>query len=225
MEIIKVILTSLISAIALFIIAKMMGRKQISQLDFFDYINGITIGSIAAEMATELEKPYKPLIAMIVYGIISVILSLCANKFMKSRKYINSLPTILLNNGIIYRENLKKAKLDLSEFLVLCRQAGYANICDIQSAIFEFNGLLSVIPKSAKRPLTPEDMNITVDESGLQTEIIMDGIVLHDNLKSLGFDEKWLSKRIKDSGYSNEKEVFFAFCDESKEAHFFPMDK
>ena len=92
MQITKVISTSLLSAISLFIIAKVTGHKQISQLDFFDYITGITIGSIAAELATELEKPLNPLIAMIVYGIVAISLSIIAQKKQKLRKYINGTP-------------------------------------------------------------------------------------------------------------------------------------
>ena len=99
MDILKVVLTSVLSAAALFIIGKIIGHKQMSQLDFFDYITGITIGSIAAELATELEKPLYPLIAMIVYGAITVFLTLIASKMPKLRKYINGSPTIIMNNG------------------------------------------------------------------------------------------------------------------------------
>ena len=111
MDIIKVILTSLLSVAALFIITKIMGHKQVAQLDFFDYVSGITIGSIGAELATNLEEPWKPLIALGIYGGVSVILSLLTHKFPKTRKYINGTPTILMNEGKIYRKNLKKAKL------------------------------------------------------------------------------------------------------------------
>ena len=107
MEIIKVALTSLLSVIALFAITKIMGHKQMSQLDFFDYISGITIGSIAAELATELESPLQPLIAIAIYGVTAVVLSKITSLFPKTRKYINGTPTILMNNRKIYRENLK----------------------------------------------------------------------------------------------------------------------
>ena len=113
MEIIKVILTSVLSAAALFFIAKIMGHKQMSQLDFFDYITGITIGSIAAELATELEEPWKPLIAMVVYGTITVILTAVTSKFLRARKFINGTPTIIMNNDKIYRKNMKKAKTSI----------------------------------------------------------------------------------------------------------------
>lgn len=148
MDIIKVILTALLSVAALFIIAKVMGHKQVAQLDFFDYISGITIGSIAAELATDLEEPWKPLIALCIYGTSSVTLSLLTHKFPKTRKYINGTPTIMMHEGKLYRKNLKKAKLDLSEFMLLCREQGYFDLDEIQTAIFEHNGKLSVLPKA-----------------------------------------------------------------------------
>lgn len=129
-------LTALGSFGALFLIAKFIGHKQIAQLDFFDYITGITIGSIAAEMATELEKPWKQLTAMVIYGGATLLLSIIANKFPRTRKYLNGAPTILMDHGKLYHENLKKAKLDLSEFMVMCRQQGYFDLTNIQTAVF-----------------------------------------------------------------------------------------
>lgn len=216
MEILKVVLTSVLSAAALFVIAKIMGHKQMSQLDFFDYITGITIGSIAAELATELEEPLKPLIAMVVYGVITVILTTITSKLPKMRKFINGTPTIIMNNGKIYRKNLKKAKIDLSEFMVMCRQEGYFNLADIQAAIFEYNGRLTVLPVSAKRPLNPEDMNLTPQPEYISTEVIMDGRILEDNLKRMGLDAKWLEKQIKEQGFKNVKEIFLGICDQDK---------
>lgn len=186
MDFIKVILTSLLSAVSLFIIAKITGHKQMSQLDFFDYITGITIGSIAAELATELESPWKPLVAMIIYGLVALGLTILAHKFPKTRKYINGTPTIIMNNGKLYRENMKKAKLELSEFMVLCRQEGYFNINDIETAIFEYNGKITILPKSQKRPLTPEDMNINPERAEIYTEVIMDGRIYMKILNGLG---------------------------------------
>ena len=216
MEILKVILTSVLSAVALFVIAKIIGHKQMSQLDFFDYITGITIGSIAAELATELEEPLKPLIAMVVYGSLTVILTAVTTKLPKMRKYINGTPTILMNNGKIYRKNLKKAKLDLSEFMVMCRQEGYFNLSDIQTAVFEYNGRLTVLPVSSRRPLNPEDINITPEAEYISTEVIMDGRVLEENLKRMGLDSKWLQNQIREQGYKNAKEIFIGVCDQNK---------
>ena len=217
MEIIKVILTSILSVVVLFIIAKILGHKQMSQLDFFDYITGITIGSIAAELATELEKPLKPLIAMVVYGAITVILTLVTSKLPETRKYINGTPTIIMNNGKLYRKNMKKAKLDLSEFMVLCRQEGYFNLDDIQTAIFEYNGRLTVLPKSNKRPANPEDMSISPNPEYINTEVIMDGRILEENLKRMGLNSVWLNNQLKNQGYKNAKEIFLGLCDENKQ--------
>ena len=213
MEIIKVILTSVLSAAALFFIAKIMGHKQMSQLDFFDYITGITIGSIAAELATELEEPWKPLIAMVVYGTVAVILTAVTNKFLRARKFINGTPTIIMNNDKIYRKNMKKAKIDLSEFMVMCRQEGYFNISDIQTAVFEYNGRLTILPKSTKRPVTPKDMNIIPPEEFINTEVIIDGRIMDENLKRMGLNTVWLEQKIKEQGYKNAKEVFLGLCD------------
>ena len=224
MEIIKVLLTSLLSVGALFAVAKIMGHKQMSQLDFFDYISGITIGSIAAELATELEEPLKPLIAIAVYGAAAVLLSKITSLFPKSRKYINGTPTILMNNGKLYRENLKKAKLDLSEFMVMCRQQGYFNLSDIQTAVFEFNGKLSILPVSKKRPANPEDLNLSPAPEYIQTEVVMDGRILDENLKRMGLDDKWLQKQLTAQGYRKPQEVFLALCDENKQLTVFAME-
>lgn len=207
MDIIKVVLTALLSVVALFVITKIMGHKQVSQLDFFDYVSGITIGSIGAELATELEEPYKPLIALAIYGLVSVILNLLAHKMPRTRKYINGTPTILMNGGTIYRQNLKKAKLDLSEFMLLCREQGYFDLDDIQTAIFEHNGRLSVLPKASGKPATPDDLGITVNESGIGVEVIMDGRVMGENLFRIGRDESWLKDRLSAQGYKSEKEI------------------
>lgn len=224
MEIIKVILTSLLSVAALFIIAKIIGHKQISQLDFFDYITGITLGSIAAELATELEDPWKPLIAMLIYGMIAVLLSVITRKFPRSRKFINGTPTIIMNGGKIYRSNLKKAKLDLSEFMLMCRQAGYFNLNDIQTAVFEHNGQLTILPISSKRPMNPEDMNIKPKPEYISTEVIMDGRILDGNLKRMGLDRTWLKKQLGKQGYRNAKEIFLGICDNDNTLSLFKCD-
>ena len=207
MEIIKVILTALLSVGALFIITKIMGHKQVAQLDFFDYVSGITIGSIGAELATELESPEKPLIALAVYGLTSVVLNLLAHKIPRTRKYINGTPTILMDGGKLCRSNLKKAKLDLSEFMLLCREAGYFDIDEIQTAVFEHNGKLSILPKSANRPATPEDLGITVKSAHIGVEVIMDGRIMGENLSRIGRSEKWLQKQLKSQGHKDVKAI------------------
>lgn len=213
MKFLTLCLTALGSFAALFIIAKFIGRKQVSQLDFFDYITGITIGSIAAEMATELEEPWKPLIAMIIYGSVTLLLSSVTIKFPRVRKFLNGTPTILMDHGKLYRENLKKSKLDLSEFMVLCRQQGYFDLTNIQTAVFEYNGKLTILPVSSQRPATPNDLNLAPEQELLFTELIMDGRVLDENLSRMGLNRVWLEKQLKASGVQSADEVFLAVCD------------
>ncbi len=224
METVKIILTSVLSAVTLFIIAKITGHKQMSQLDFFDYISGITIGSIAAELATELEKPWQPFVAMLVYGAIAVILNVLMNKIPRTRKFINGTPTIIMNNGKLYRKNMKKAKLDLSEFMVMCRQEGFFNLNDIQTAIFEYNGRLTILPLSTKRPANPLDMNIIPEPEPISTEVIMDGAVLTENLNRLGLDKNWLKNELKVQGIKSEKQVFLALCDNNNQLTVFKTE-
>lgn len=224
MDIIKIIATALLSVVALFIIAKIMGHKQVAQLDFFDYVSGITIGSIGAELATDLEEPWKPLIALGIYGSVSVLLSLLTHKFPKTRKYINGTPSILMDNGKLYRKNLKKAKLDLSEFMLLCREQGYFDLNEIQTVVFEHNGKLSILPKAANRPATPSDLKITTKATQIGTEVIMDGRVMGENLKRMGLDTKWLEKQLKEQGYKSAKEVFLAVCDREKQLTLFAIE-
>ena len=210
MDIIKVILTAILSVAALFIIAKIMGHKQVAQLDFFDYVSGITIGSIGAELATELEEPYKPLIALCVWGSASLVLNLIAHKLPKTRKYINGTPTILLSGGKLYRKNIKQAKLDLSEFMLLCREQGYFDLDEIQTAVFEHNGKLSILPKAANRPATPEDLGITAKATHIGVEVIMDGRVMGENLCRMGRDGNWLEKQLKAQGCKSAGDIFLA---------------
>lgn len=224
MDVLKVILASLFSAAALFLIAKVIGHKQVAQLEFFDYITGITIGSIAAELATTLDDPWwKPTISMFVFGAVTVALSFTTRKIQRTRKFINGSPTIILNKGKLYRENMKKAKLELSEFLLLCRQEGYFNLNDIQTAVFEYNGKLSILPVSTKRPLNPEDMKLNPQPEHIGTEIIMDGRILDENLKRKGLNVEWLKKEMANQGYKHAKDIFLGICYDNNQLTLFPI--
>lgn len=213
METAKIVLSSLLSYAALFLSAKLIGRKQVSQLDFLDYITGITIGSIGAELATDLENMWKPLVAIAVYALITWLLSLMNQKSLRARKFSNGSPTIVMDNGKLYRGNMKKAKLELSEFMVMCRQQGYFDLADIQTAVFEYNGKLSILPAAQHRPVTPEDMKLAPEQERIFTEAIMDGRILEENLKRMGRDAAWLDKQLRAQGIGGAGEVFLGLCD------------
>ena len=213
METAKIVLASLLSYAAMFLSAKLIGRKQVSQLDFLDYITGITIGSIGAELATDLENMWKPLVAIAVYALITWLLSLMNQKSLRARKFSNGSPTIVMDNGKLYRGNMKKAKLELSEFMVMCRQQGYFDLADIQTAVFEYNGKLSILPAAQHRPVTPEDMKLAPEQERIFTEAIMDGRILEENLKRMGRDAAWLDKQLRAQGIGGAGEVFLGLCD------------
>ena len=224
MEFAKIVLSSLLSYAALFLCAKVIGRKQIAQLNLLDYITGITIGSIAAELATDLENMWKPLAAMGVYVLLTWLLSLIGKRAARSRKFLDGTPTIIMQNGKLYRSNMKKAKLDLSEFMVMCREQGYFNLADIHTAVFEYNGKLTILPVSKKRPVTPEDMKLSPEQETLSTEVIMDGRILEENLKRMGLNAAWLDKQLRTQGVHDAKAVFLGLYDAQNKLTLYKMD-
>ena len=224
MELMKILLASVVSYAALFLCAKVVGRKQISQLDFMDYITGITIGSIAAELATDLENMWKPLVAMAIYTLATWAMARLSLSLSRSRKYLNGSPVIVMDNGKLYRKNMRQAKLELSDFMVMCRQQGFFNLADIQTAVYEYNGRLTILPVSARRPLTPEDMKLSPQQETILSEVIMDGRVLGENLRRMVLDEKWLARQLRSQGIDGPESVFLALCDREKHLSCYPMD-
>ena len=111
----------------------------------------------------------------------------------------------------------------MSEFSLLCRENGYFNLNDIQMAVFETNGKLTVLPKSTARPLEPGDVNIVPEQEYINTEVIMDGRILGENLKRRGLDVTWLKKQLKEQGYKSEKEIFLALCDKNNKLYLFDL--
>lgn len=223
MELLQVAITSVVSFLVLFFLAKIMGHRQIAQLSVFDYINGITIGSIAAELATELEKPLRPLLAMVIYALLTVLLEALALKYQRLRKFISGTPSIILNNGKLYRENMKKARLDLTEFLIQCRQQGYFDLGAIQTAVYESDGRLTILPVAERRPATPEDLGVAPEKEQFFTEVIMDGRILGGNLQRMGVNETWLEKQLQAQGYHSAKEIYLGLVDGNKQLSLYPI--
>lgn len=225
MKFLSICLTSLVSYLVLFFLTKLMGHKQISQLDFFDYITAITIGSIAAEFATELETPWKPLTSMLIYAGATFLLGVVVRKFPCTRKYLNGTSKIIMKDGKINRKNLKKAKLDLNEFLVMCRQQGYFDLGNIHTALFEYNGKLTILPASPSRPATPKDLQLQPEQETPFAEIIMDGKILDKNLQHMGFDRNWLAKQLQQQNIASEKDVVLGLCDRSQHVYFYQSEE
>ena len=217
-------LSSFLSIAVLFLLAKLMGTKQVSQMTMFDYVVGITIGSIAAELATELEEPLRPLTALVVYGITAFAISILTNKCLKARAAVTGKPLVLLENGVIYRENLKKARLDLNEFLTYCRIGGWFDLNQLQSAVLEHNGVVSFLPKEADRPATPADLNLNPKQSQVQMPFVMDGRLLEENIRQAGKEDAWVRRTLLQQGYRDEGDVLLAVWDGGEKLTVFPMD-
>ena len=217
------VLTSLLSIVVLFLLAKLMGSKQVSQMTMFDYVVGITIGSIAAELATELEAPAKPLTALVAYGVAAVAISVLTNKSLKARIVVTGKPLVLLEDGVIYRENLKKARLDLNEFLTYCRIGGWFDLNQLQTAVLEHNGVVSFLPKEKNRPATPTDLDLNPKQSQVQTPFVMDGRLMTDNIRQAGKAEDWVYRSLLRQGYRDEKEVLLALWDGGEKLTVFPL--
>jgi uncharacterized membrane protein YcaP (DUF421 family) len=214
LEILKIVILSFSSIIVLFILTKLMGNREISQLNMFDYVVGITIGSIAAEMATSLENSFmEPLVAMIIYTIITILISFINAKSLNARKIITGKSSIIFDNGKFNFKNLKNSKFDINEFLMQCRINGYFNLSDIQTAILEPNGKLSFLPISIKRSSTPEDLNLIPKQEKTTINLIIDEKILDLNLKQLGFDSTWLIKKLNEQGFASTKNVLLATYD------------
>lgn len=206
---------SIVSLVVLFFMSKLMGNKQISQLNVFDYIIGISIGSIAAELAglQGVDKPLNNVLAIVIYGCFAYLNSVITSKSLRLRKTISGRSIIIMDNGEIYRENMKKARIDTSDFLTLCREQGYFDISQIQTAIIEYDGNLSILPKSPYRPLTPNDMNLSVEKASVITVVALEGVALEANLHLVGRTKQWLINSLEKQGLKLEN-VFIALCDE-----------
>ena len=211
MEILKIIGLSLGSIVVLFILTKIVGQREMSGLSIFDFMLAITIGSIAAEMATSLEDNFmQPLIAMVIYTIVTLIISFINMKFVKLRPIFSGKTLILYDNGTLFKDNFKKAKIDLNDFLSQCRTNGYFNLSDIKTALLEENGKISFLPYSDKRPANASDFNIKPNDDGVSTNLILDGTIMEENLNELNFDKQWLDKALRKQGIYKIENIFLA---------------
>lgn len=213
-DIFYVIVLSIGSFVAIFLLTKLMGYREMSQLSTFDYVNSITIGSIAAEMATSLDDNFaEPLTALIVYAICSVLIAWLTSKSIKLRELIEGKPLVLMNNGELYRDNLKKAKMDVLELLVQCRVNGYFDISKLETILLEGNGRISFLPKVLDRPVTPADMEIKPSQDYMVANVVLDGKIMRNNLRHMGKDETWLRNQMKGQGVDRVEDVLLATCD------------
>lgn len=215
-DLLHVVVLSAVSFAFLFLVTKLMGNRQMSQLTMFDYIAGITLGSLAGEMASHPDpESWLGLASMAVYAALTILINVMNDKSRKARRLFLGQPTILYDRGTLYFSSLKKARLDLSEFMTECRNAGYFDLAQLQMVIMEVNGKLSFLPNEQDRPLTPGDMQMEPQQSRPPMAVIMDGVFLPNRLKATGNTESWLKKQMELQGFTDMEDILLATVDEN----------
>lgn len=217
---IHILLIAIGSFLTLFVIAKLLGKKQVGELDFIDYVVGISIGSIAAEMATNTsDKPfYYYLISMGVFFGLTLIVDMLSTKTNSMKKFFKGSPMVIIKDGVIDYKQLKKSKLDLNDLTALARSKGYFDFDDIAYGIFETDGSLSVLPKSEQKPVVCEDLKIKTEKALLPQNIIVDGQVSQFALKEIGKDIAWLYFKLNINSKKDLKNILLAIYNENDDS-------
>lgn len=213
-----VLLNSIFSFVLLFFLAKLLGKKQIAELNFCDYAIGISIGSIAAQWSTDVDNPwYYYAIALVVFCGISLLITIFERKTLFLKSFLHGKPIIIIREGKIDYENFKRSKLDMADIFGLCRSKGYFDLNEISYAIFETNGEISILPKSANRPTVLRDLGLNEEPPGLTKYIVLDGKLDKNYLDQLQKDEKWVYKKLKVKSKRQLKKILVAFYDEKSD--------
>jgi len=196
------------------VVMRIMGKRQIGELQPFELATAIMISELAAVPMQNTGIPLiNGIIPILTLLIAQFTLSFISLKSVKARGIICGKPSILIENGKINEKNLRNEMFTLNDLLEQLRIKNVPNIADVEFAILETNGQLSVIPKSQKRPVNPEDLNIPTKYEGLPLDLIIDGIAIEKNLSQAGLDMDWLKSEINKSGIDNVKNVLFATLD------------
>ena len=213
-KILQTALGSTISVSALFILTRIIGKKQMSQLTFFDYVIGISIGSIAGDYAIHSEVGAEAgITALVVFTIASLAVYFISVKSYIGRKLLDGMPAIVIENGRFIESGLKKTKLTVNDLLEECRQKNVFDIADIEFAILEASGKLSVLLKSQNQPLTPKDMRIPTAQTGLCVNVVIDGKPIREHLRAINMDEDWLRDELKKQNYEDYSNILLAHLD------------
>lgn len=201
-----------ISFVVLLFLARIMGKKQISQLTFFHYVTGITIGSIAAEIASQKETPFVDgIISLVWWAILTVLMTYASQLSPKVRLLLDDEPTIIIKDGKISFKSLKSSRMNMDDVMMLLREQSIFSIDDVEYAVLETNGELSVLKKAAEQGATKQDVKADLTSpTYIPSEIISDGKLVHKNLKELNLDEEWVMKKLRKQGIHSIKEVYFA---------------
>lgn len=214
-----VLINSVVSFVYLFIISKLLGKKQIAQLEFIDYAVGISLGSIAAEMATTDKPFYHYLIAMTIFFLLAFLIAVIGRKSTFLKRIFKGKPATLIYDGKINYKQICKSNIDINDLLSMLREKGYFDINSVAYAIFETSGELSVLPKGAQTPTVIENLkDVKIQKASLTNELVIDVKVSKSGLKELNKDEKWLYKNLNITSKKELKNIALAVYDEKSKS-------
>lgn len=214
LEVGNVLMRGLLSLITLFLITKLLGKKQVSQLSLFDYVIGISIGNFAAEITTSVDvQIMNGIFAVLLFGFVAYAVSVLTMKSITLRRFFMGVPTVIIQNGKIIESNLKKVKFDINDLLEECRNNGYFNLDEIEYGIMEANGKVSILAKGENKPVTLKDMNLKPEKQSLCANVIIDGKLMLKNLENMHKDKDWLNKELKIKGYKDYDAILLATLD------------
>lgn len=212
----------------LIVVASMrfMGKRQIGELQPFEFAVAIMISELAAFPLTSDEKIVMDgIIPIAILVVCQFLISFLSLKSIKAREIICGRPRIVIMNGYLQERNLTRELYTINDLLEQLRIADIQNVSDVEHGILETNGQLSLVLKSQKRPLTPSDLGIETKYEGLSLDLIIDGVVHHENLKLAKLDMDWLLKQLQDRGWSRPKDIFYASLDTQGNFFFQPKLK
>lgn len=216
-EITNIILRTIIVLLLIFFLFKLMGKKQVSQMSMFDYITGITIGSIVADISLDTDKNLiAGLICLVIYCIADILISYLSLKSITLRNFFEGKETPLISNGKINRENMAKNKITINILQTEARLMGYFDLDEINNAILEPSGMISFEPKEKEKPATKKDLHIQSNDKGLVYNLIIDGKILEDNLNHANKTKKWINHELKIQGKKLEDILLLTVDGEDK---------
>jgi uncharacterized membrane protein YcaP (DUF421 family) len=213
MEATELLIRVVIAFAALLLLARIAGRKEISQMTFFNFISAITLGTIGGSIVTSADFSIRNgLLALAGWLALTLVFGYIDIKSKKARKFIEGEPIIVIKQGKIMEGALRKCRLDIDALMILLRENKAFSVKEVDYAIFETDGKLSVLKKQAQQPLTKKDMNIapTLEMYPSATAVISDGKVNVTNLNRLNLQKNWLEQQLTQNGIQSVSDVFYA---------------
>ncbi|MCB2314071.1 DUF421 domain-containing protein [Clostridium tagluense] len=215
-----VLVRGIIGFFTLLIFTRILGKQQVSQLTFFDYVVGITIGSTASSLTTDLtSRAWPHWVGLFTWTALCLILQLITLKSKTAEKYLDGQPTIVIINGKILEESMKKFRYTIGDLLSQLRDKDIFDIDQVAYAILEKDGQLSILKKTQCDPVTPKDLNLKTSPASIDFEVIYDGSILQDSLDKINRNERWLMKQLKSKGINDTSEVFLAIYNATSGLH------